>query len=255
MSELKSLLLTDLTPSEIRAHLDTDRRLIVPVGACDQYGPHLPIGASTLIVEAFARDLSRDFGVLRSPTIPFGVNVPTERHFFGRMGLRQKTLHALLNDVLGCIDDDGFEEIILLTVHDYDSHVEAMATVTGSSARIRAIELLNISLSAFLDGVPGPEHGGEILTSLMLHLYPERVRMGSAVDYIPGDQAVSTLRRTPSIPAPSPGVLGSPSLATAEKGRLLYEYIHEKIRTRVFVDPTESPATARNPAAPARVPT
>src|SRR5690606_17456300 len=39
MAELKSLLLTDLTPGEIRAHLDFDRRLIVPVGACDQYGP------------------------------------------------------------------------------------------------------------------------------------------------------------------------------------------------------------------------
>jgi creatinine amidohydrolase len=130
-----------------------------------------------------------------------------------------------------------------------------MATVTGSNARIRAIELLNIDLSNFLTGVAGPEHGGEILTSLMLHLYPERVRMERAIDHVPTDRVVSTLRRTPRIPAASPGILGSPTLATAEKGRLLYEYIHEKIRTRVFVDPTESPDSARNTVPAARVPT
>lgn len=253
MSEEKSLLLTDLTPAEIRAHLDRDRRLIVPVGACDQYGPHLPLGASTLVVEAFARDLSRDFGVLRAPAVPYGVNVPADRRFTGTMGLRQKTLHALLNDILGCLDGDGFNEFILLTVHDYDSHVEAMATVTGSEARIRAIELLNIDVSAFLSGEPTPEHGGELLTSLMLHLYPDRVRMAAAIDHVPTDRIVSTLRRTPRIPANSPGVLGNPTLATAEKGRQLYEYIHQKIRTRVFVDPAESPDNSRNTTGTARV--
>lgn len=253
MSEAKSLLLTDLTPAEVRSHLDGDRRLIVPVGACDQYGPHLPLGASTLVVEAFARDLSRDFRVLRAPTVPYGVNVPSDRRFHGTMGLRQKTLHALLNDVLGCLDDDGFEEFILITVHDYDSHVEAMATVTGSAARIRAIELLNIDVSPFLSGEATPEHGGEVLTSLMLYLHPERVRMGDAVDHVPSDRDVSTLRRTPRIPASATGVLGSPTLATAEKGRQLYEYIYEKIRSRVFVDPSESPDDDRNTTGPARV--
>ena len=253
MSEAKSLLLTDLTPAEVRLHLDRDRRLIVPVGASDQYGPHLPLGTSTLIVEAFASDLSRDFQVLRAPTIPYGVNVPAERRFHGTMGVRQKTLHDFLNDVLGCLDEDGFEEFILLTVHDFDSHVEAMATVTGSAARIRAIELLNIDLSAFLAGGATPEHGGEVLTSLMLYLYPERVRMEEAVDYVPNDRVVSTLRRTPRIPASSPGVLGNPTLATAEKGRQLYEYIHEKIRTRVFIDPQGSPNGDRNTTGTARV--
>src|SRR5690606_28000803 len=139
------------------------------------------------------------------------------RRFHGTMGLRQKTLHALLNDVLGCLDDDGFDEFILITVHDYDSHVEAMATVTGSDARIRAIELLNIDVSAFLSGAPSPDHGGELLTSLMLHLYPDRVQMENAVDYIPTDRVVSTLRRTPRIPDASPGVLGSPTHATVDK--------------------------------------
>lgn len=238
-ADSSSLLLTDLTPADVEDHLAHDRRLIVPVGACDQYGPHLPLGAATRVAEAFAERLCRDFGVLRAPSVHYGVNVPADRSFTGPATLRQKTLHALLNDLLAGWEDTGFNEFILLTVHDYDSHVEAIATVTLASSRVRVIELVNIDLSLILEGRSGPEHGGEILTSLMLHLYPERVRMDRATDFIPRDRVVSTLRRLPRIPADSPGVLGQPTLASSEKGRRLYEHIYEKIRTRVFVDQPE----------------
>jgi creatinine amidohydrolase len=158
-AESTSLLLTDLTVAEIRERLSTDRRLIIPVGACDQYGPHLPVGATTLLAESFARQLSVDFEVLRAPALPYGVNVPSEGNSQGTSSLRQKTLHAILNDLLACWEDRGFAEFILLTVHDYDSHVEAMATVTGAASRIRVIEVLNMNLSSFLEGESGPEHG------------------------------------------------------------------------------------------------
>jgi creatinine amidohydrolase len=233
-TESTSLLLSDLSWPDVREELERDQRLIVPVGACDQFGPHLPIGAATLVVECFARDLSRDFRVLRAPAVPYGVNVPGEKPYPGSATLREKTLHALLNDLLANWEDQGFREFILLTVHDYDSHVEAIATVTGTNSRVRVIEVLNINLSEMLAAQPGPQHGGEILTSLMLHLHPELVRMDRALDHLPDDTTVSTLRRTTTIPGESPGSIGQPTLATAEKGRRLYEYIREKIRSRVF---------------------
>ncbi|MEX2570579.1 MAG: creatininase family protein [Gemmatimonadota bacterium] len=235
-SDSTSLLLTDLACAQVHGHLERDQRLIVPIGACDQYGPHLPLGAATLIAESFASQLSRDFGVIRAPSMAYGVNVPSETPRTGNASLRAKTLHAVLNDLLAGWEDHGFREFILLTVHDYDAHVEAIATVTGTNSRVRVIEVLNMDLSSLLTGVAGPAHGGEAATSLMLHLYPERVHMEHAVDYIPDDRAVSTLRRLPRIPPDSPGNLGEPTLASAEKGRRLYEYIYEKIRTRVFVD-------------------
>jgi creatinine amidohydrolase len=239
-SSAESLHLNSLSWMEIRDRLERDRRLIVPVGACDQYGPHLPIGAATMIVDVFADQLSRDFDVLRAPTLDYGVNLPAEYHFPGTGTLREKTLHSILNDLLASWEDDGFNEFILLTVHDYDSHVEAMATVTGTSAsiRVRVIEILNMDLSAHLDGTALPQHGGETLTSLFLHLYPDRVRLDRITDFDPGTASVSTFRRLQRLPAGSPGCVGQPSLATAEKGRRLYEYIYEKIRTRVFMDPS-----------------
>lgn len=235
-SAAQSLLLTDLTWKEVRDHLDRDRRLIVPVGACDQFGPHLTIGAGTLVTEAFAKRLSEDFGVLRAPTAPFGVNVPTDLPLPGAAGVRAKTLHSALNDLLACWEDGGFDEFILLSAHDYDAHLEAVATATAAGSRVRVIELLRLDLSPILDGDGGAEHGGEVLTSLLLHLAPQRVRPGQAQDH-PADERSARHRRIRCIPEGAPGSIGEPSLASAEKGRRLYEHIYEKIRARVFTAP------------------
>jgi creatinine amidohydrolase len=231
-SNSDSLLLTDLSYAEVREHLAQDRRLIVPIGACDQYGPHLPIGASTLLAEAFSNQLAHDCGVLLAPAVPYGVNVPSKVEYPGASTLREKTLHAFLNDLLACWEDDGFAEFILITVHDYDSHVEAIATVTGTNSRVRVLEVLNMDVSEILPNASAAQHGGEIVTSLMLHLYPERVRMERAVDYVVENRG-SSLRRVPSIPVGSAGSLGRPSIATAELGRCLYDFIYAKIRARI----------------------
>lgn len=238
----RSLLLTDLTTEEVAAHLEDDRRMIVPIGSCDQYGPHLPIGATNRVVEIFADRLSAEFGVLRAPTLPYGVSVPAEGLYPGASTLREKTLHSILNDLLGCWEDSGFEEFILLTLHDYDSHVEAIATVTLAKARVRVVEMVNMDLSGILEGFAGPEHGGETLTALLLHLDPEAVRMDRATDFTPRDRVVSTLRRQPRIPAASPGNMGHPTLATPEKGQKLYEHIYEKIRNHIFLDDDANPS-------------
>jgi creatinine amidohydrolase len=233
-SSSDSLLLTRLSWQQVRDHLENESRLIVPIGASDQYGTHLPTGASILVVEAFARQLSEEFRVLRSPVLPFGVNLPSGSLYPGAAGVREKTLHAFLNDLLGSWEDSGFTEFILLTVHGYDAQVEAAANVTGIVSRLRVIEALNLNLSEHLDGPNVPEHGGEVLTSLMLHLYPELVRMELAEDLpLPG-RSTSTLRRLPPLPAGALGAVGYPTLASAAKGRRLYEYIYGKIRKRVF---------------------
>ena len=89
-----------MLPSEIAATLARDPRLIIPVGACEQHGPHLPPGCDTIIAEHLADDLSAEFGVLRAPTVEYGVNVETERGLPANAWMRRKTLHRMLNDLL-----------------------------------------------------------------------------------------------------------------------------------------------------------
>ncbi len=226
---------------EVADHLSTDSRLIVPIGDCDQHGPHLPIGASTTIAEALAADLAADFGVLRAPAVPFGVNFPSDRTFPGRAGIREKTLHRALNDLLAWWEDAGFTEFVLITATTYDPHVENIASVTAAAARVRVVEALAVDLSEYLESPDVPEHGGELETSLLLHLRPESVRMELAEDFVGGEKPSPYGFRSglSEIPVNSLGSVGRPTLASAAKGERIYACILQKIRNKVFIAPPD----------------
>src|SRR5947199_1573917 len=127
----------ELNPAQVTAILGNDPRLILPVGTCEQHGPHLPLGCDTIIVERLARDLSAEFGVLLAPTVEYGVNAETERRFAGNASVRKKTLHRMLNDLLDTWEATGIREFVLLTAHEHDPHLEALSTVITSEARVR----------------------------------------------------------------------------------------------------------------------
>lgn len=232
-----SYLLTNRSPIEVEEYLTRDRRLLIPVGVCDQYGPHLPIGSSSVVAEEIAATLAREFGILQAPTIPLGVNLPADTPRAGTSGMREKTLHTLMNDVLASWEDSGFAEFILITAHDYDPHVEALASVSGTRARVRVIEVLGIDLSEFVESPPGPEHGGEVLTSLMLHLRPEQVNKTQLRDFELQPEEDDP-RRLDRLPPESPGLVGQPSLASAAKGERIFNHIVDRIRTKVIIDPS-----------------
>lgn len=225
-----------MRPADVGAAVAADPRLIVPVGTCEQHGPHLPLGCDSIIVDQVADDLSAEFGVLRAPLLEFGVNTPTERQYPGSASLRRKTLHRALNDLLASWESSGIREFILLTAHGHDPHLDALATVNTSGARVRVVDLFDLDLSDLLQGHAEPCHGGEADTSLLLLLAPELVRMDLAQEYT---MATTERRRYRKgwlrVPGRSPGSVGNPALASPEKGRLLYDRILDRVRQRVFV--------------------
>jgi creatinine amidohydrolase len=230
--------LKELIPSEVRTAIDKDPRLIVPVGTCEQHGPHLPLGSDTFIVERLADDLSAEFGVLRAPTVEYGVNADTEREFAGNASVRKKTLHRVLNDLLDAWECNGIREFILLTAHGHDPHQEALATVITTSARVRVVDILAISVSDLLEGQLEPMHGDECDTSIMLHIAPQLVRMELAEDYMISRDALRRYRRGwLRVPKGSSGSIGRPSLASAAKGEAIYERIRSRISERIFRTP------------------
>lgn len=227
-----------LRPRDVATLVERDPRLIVPVGTCEQHGPHLPLGSDTLIVERLSCDLSAEFGVLLAPTVEYGVNVVTERGFAGNASLRKKTLHRMLNDLLDTWESTGIGEFILLTAHEQDSHLEAMSTVITSGARVRVVDIFGVGLADLLQGQGEPMHGDEVDTSLMLYIAPELVDMSLAQDYMMSRDELRRYRRGwLRVPRASPGSIGRPTLATPEKGRAIYERIYTRIRDRIFIAP------------------
>jgi creatinine amidohydrolase len=228
-----------MRPAEIATLIDRDPRLIIPVGTCEQHGPHMPLGCDTIIVERLAADLSAEFAVLLAPTVEYGVNVETERGFAGNASLRKKTLHRMLNDLLDTWEANGIREFILLTAHEHDPHLEALSTVITSEARVRVVDIFSVDLKDLLEGQDDPMHGDEVDTSLLLYIAPELVSMEVAQDYMMSRDELRRYRRGwLRVPRASPGSIGRPRLASADKGRALYERLYTRIRERVFVAPS-----------------
>jgi len=220
----------------VRTTLARDSRLLVPVGTCEQHGPHLPLGCDTLIVERLADELSTEFGILRAPTVSYGVNTATKRPFPGNASVRRKTLHRWMNDLLNSWELGGVDTFIILTAHGHDPHQEALSTLRTRRARIFTVDIFALDFTGYLDDPSGPMHGGELDTSLMLHLAPQLVRMDLAQDFMLTEKQQARFRRRAAgwVPAISPGSLGRPTLASAEKGARLYKMIHDRIATRVL---------------------
>lgn len=230
------MLLADMSWAEVADYLERDRRLIVPVGTCEQHGRHLPLRTDSLVAERIARDLSSEFGVAIAPTLAYGVNVDTEEAYPGTASLRRKTLHRVLNDLLATWEGNGFEEFILITAHFHDPHLEAVTTVATEGARARIVDVHSVNIAQFLDQQTEPEHAGEAETSVILYLEPQLVRREEIRDYpLDPKQLRRYLRgRMPRPPAGCEGAIGYPSAATAEKGEKIYNYILEKIRSKIF---------------------
>lgn len=230
------LLLKFLAPDEVQAHLEHDPRLIVPIGTTEQHGAHLPLGCDTIIVERLADDLSARFQVLRAPTIEYGVNAPTVIHYPGSASVRRKTLHRFLNDLVGSWEISGVEQFIILTAHGQDPHQEALSTLRTRQATVRTVDILAVPISPGDAQARTPTHGGEMDTSLLLYIDAELVDLERAQDYQPSESAIRRYHRGQSgaIPKESPGSLGSPSLASADKGERLYRHIFDRIALHVF---------------------
>src|SRR5262245_14345951 len=175
--------LDELSWVDVAAHIARDPRMIVPVGALEQHGPHLPLGTNVLIARRIAVDLSQEFSVLRAPTMYYGVNVKGAQNYAGTASLRQKTLHRSLNELLAAWEMHGITEFIAITAHRHEPHLDALATLVTRRARVRVVSVWDVDITDLLETQPGPLHGCEAETSLMLYLYPEVVRMDRARDF------------------------------------------------------------------------
>jgi creatinine amidohydrolase len=107
---------------------------------------------------------------------------------------------------------------------------------------VRVVDIFGVDFNDLLEGQAEPMHGDEVDTSLMLYIAPELINMELAQDYMMSRDEVRRYRRGwLRVPRASPGSIGRPKLATAEKGRSLYERLYTRIRDRVFVAPPPEP--------------
>ena len=236
---MTSCALDRLTWPEVGRILARDPRMLLAAGALQQHGPHLPLATNALVAERVVESVSQRLGVLRAPAFLYGVPVRTGP-FAGASGLRRKTFHRAVNELLACWEDHGVTEFIIVTAHRFDPHVEALLMALTASSTTTVVDLSRIELNDVLEEDPLLAHGGELETSLLMHLAPDRIRREEIGDFVPDARALRryTRGRVPTPPPRSRGVVGRPSLATAKKGALVF---------RRYVDTLEAILRPRSP--------
>lgn len=221
-----------------------DRRdwiAVLPLGAHEQHGPHLPFETDTLIAEGLA---ARVIEVLPAglpatflPAEPFGYSI----EHMDIAGTRTLAYDEAVRRWLGIaerLSGEGIRKFVMLNAHGGNS---PLMTIVATEARVR-FGMLAVATSwtrfGLPEGIITPEdkaidiHGGDIETSVMLALHPDKVDMAKAADF-PSRQS-EFAREFRHLRAYGPhafgwrmsdlnaqGVAGNAAAASAEKGEAI----------------------------------
>lgn len=212
------------------------------MGSLEQHGPHLPLGTDSLfadrVVDAVLQALPAEFPIWRLPVQTIGF-APEHKGFAGTFSLRAEQLLQLVEAVGGELARCGFHRLVIL-----NGHGGQIGLLEVAARQLRATHPSMAVLPCFLwrgpkdlaTLIPEPEwsqglHAGLAETSLMLHLAPLLVGTKRQADGLepacapplgwswegkaPTAWLTSDLSRS--------GVIGNPSNASAELGKLLFE--------------------------------
>lgn len=163
------------------ARLLPDAVVVLPIGATEQHGPHLPSGTDALIAHEIARRAA-DAAASRSgrplvvaPTLAFGAS---DHHlpFSGTLSFSPGTMLAVLDDLFRSIAAQGGRRVVLLNGHGGNVGVCHAAAADAASTWGLAVGHLDYwRLAEREEGLFIPGHAGEFETSLVLALDPTAV--------------------------------------------------------------------------------
>lgn len=231
-----------LTWMEVSSLPDRENTVIVlPAGATEQHGPHLPCSVDTVISagvvgHALAR-LPNSVPAFSIPPISYGKS-DEHLHFPGTLTLSGPTLHATIIEIGESIYRSGFRKLLVVNGHGGQPQPIEMA---ARELRLRHGDFIIVPLSAWRMPSAASSflseqekrlamHAGHGETALMLALAPETVHLDRAVANYP-PEFPSKLLSSDGRPAcawtardfgPS-GVIGDPRPATLEQGLAILE--------------------------------
>lgn len=216
---------------------------VLPVGAVEQHGPHLPVSVDAAInagvlADALAK-LDANADVLVLPPLPYG---KSDEHlaFPGTIAISGETLSRIWFEIAASVHRAGVRKLVFFNAHGgqvalidivcRDIRVKlGMLAVACSWFRITAVDDI-IAAAESAHGI----HGGDLETSAMLHLHGDLVAMDKAEDFVPLTVEIeasgSLLTAEGAVgfgwqaqDLHPKGVAGNARAATVEKGRIIVD--------------------------------
>lgn len=219
--------------------------MLLPLGAIEQHGPHLPLSVDWLGAEEIARRVAphlgrRGYRPILAPSIPYGVST-LAIGWSGTVSLSPATLRRLVGEIVGALADVGLRRFVLTNYQADPDHLRVMGRIVRDLERRHPVQVL---VAGFTPDAPAdnamsnprvralmrsrqPEfewHSGEVETSVMLSVAPRLVRRGVARRLRPARVDFRAalgrgVKRFRDMHPTGDGYFGSPSVARAETGR------------------------------------
>ncbi|MCB2219550.1 MAG: creatininase family protein [Bacteroidetes bacterium] len=210
---------------------------ILPVGAIEQHGPHLPLDTDAFDADYLAKRIAEacsDPKPLVLPLVSYGVSYHHD-DFPGTISISNDTLANLVYDIGMALARNGIKKLLILNGHgDNSPTLRYAAQMINKDAKIFTCvdtgETSDIDIDKLTE-TTNDVHAGEVETSTTLAIRPHLVKMERALTEIPGFTTrylnFSSVRGIPwyayTKRISDSGIMGDPTKATAEKGEKMWE--------------------------------
>jgi creatinine amidohydrolase len=234
--------------------VDVERTLaLLPVAAIEQHGPHLPLSTDSLIndgiVRAALERLPADITLLVLPAQSVGSS-PEHTSFAGTLSIRDSLLLDVWTELGRSVARAGFRKLIVFNTHGgQKSLVDLLAVRLRSELGMLVVRSTYFAFGA-LPGLFDPAeilhdiHGGEVETSLLLHLRPDLVRTAALADFKGLPHELATRNKTLGAEKPigigwraedlnASGACGNAAKADGRRGAQHLSYLGDRLAALV----------------------
>lgn len=232
----KKLWFDDLSMPEAEKAAKEGKVVIIPYGSIEEHGDHLPLSTDSLQAEFVALEVAKKTGCLIAPPLRYGLCNST-RNFPGTITITFDSLRNIMADILQDFVRNGFKRLLVITGHAGGSHMTAIKLAAkkivvnhmNEPNRPRIIVCSDYDFAFDLKSIEFDErdsHAGTIETSRVMAIRPDLIK-GKGTPNYPNFPRFE-ITPDPERYFPS-GVMGDPTIANAEKGKKINEYVIEQV--------------------------
>lgn len=237
---------------EVKEKIRQSKVAILPIGAVEAHGPHLPLATDNILAERLAALLAERTKGMLLPLLPYG-QVWSLRDFPGSINVSNGSLIPFLVDIGTSLHHQGFRIFAIVNGHlgNQTALKEAARILYDQFPDLKVFYFFYPGMKEVVEEVRESKavhasyfHACEIETSIMLYLAEEYVDMDRAISETPMIDEVADFTPTPWQRFTKTAVLGEARLATKEKGEKIVERALEKMIAMI------NKATANPPTGP-----
>ncbi|MBQ4489786.1 MAG: creatininase family protein [Pyramidobacter sp.] len=232
------MLMKEMNYVDYRAEVAKTHAMLLPVGAFEVWGPHLPVGADTLVAEDIAERVSKEIGWVVGPSVPVGYSESLFAPEGGTITVRPESLRNYLLDIVESLVETGVNRFCFIGPHL--GNVSVITEIGTHLRRTKGVKCCLIDWWRFIqplckdvlkyEGRPAHAHAAEAGTSTFMYLRPDLVKTERFKDVgLLTNEYADIPTFTPFVEMYPEAHVGDPTPASAEKGEQIVTKAVERI--------------------------